>query len=97
MNKNKLFNYLIQAHETETNIQTILELQKYLLNKKTNLILYGYDSFLFDVSNHDGINVVRKIKEILERNGHLTKSKMGINYSDMKDITKKLQEKYEHN
>ena len=77
--------------------QSVLELQKYLLNKKTNLILYGYDSFLFDVSNDDGINVVRKIKEILERNGHLTKSKMGINYSDMKDITKKLQEKYGHN
>ena len=31
MNANKVFNYLIQAHETELNIKTIIELQRYLL------------------------------------------------------------------
>ena len=50
MNANKVFNYLIQAHETELNIKTIIELQRYLLDKKTDLVLYGYDSFLFDFS-----------------------------------------------
>ena len=90
MSRNKLFNYLIQAHETETNVQTILKLQEFLLNKKTKLILYGYDSFLFDFSKEDGIEIMSLIKSILERDGHLVKTKMGINYSDMKDITKRL-------
>ena len=57
LNRNKLFNYLIQAYETETNIKKILDIQDYLLGKhdgkvkKTKLVLYGYDSFLFDFSN----------------------------------------------
>jgi len=90
MNRNKLFNYLIQAYETETNIKTIIELKQYLLNKDTKLVLYGYDSFLFDFSKIDGVNILKEIKSILERNGHFVKSKMGINYLDMKDITQRL-------
>jgi|TARA_Y100000310_G_scaffold257992_1_gene266225 hypothetical protein len=91
MNKNKLFNYLIQAYETESNIKTIIEVQRYLLEKETKLILYGYDSFLFDVSNNDGVKVLKDIKNILERNGHSVKSKAGLNYGDVTDITERLQ------
>ena len=90
MNKNKLFNYLIQAYETESNIKTIIKINDYLLNKHTKLILYGYDSFLFDFSKKDGVNVLTEIKDILERNGYMTKAKMGLNYGEMKDITKRL-------
>jgi len=90
LNRNKVFNYLIQAFETESNINKILSVQNYLLNKKTKLILYGYDSFLFDFSKQDGVETLKEIKSILEENKHYTKSKMGLNYGEMKDITKRL-------
>tara|TARA_Y100001970_G_C14169379_1_gene823237 strand:+ start:487 stop:1737 length:1251 start_codon:yes stop_codon:yes gene_type:complete len=90
INRNKLFNYLIQALETESNIKKILSIQDYLLEKKTKLVLYGYDSFLFDFSNQDGVETLREIKSILEENKHYTKSKMGKNYGEMEDITKRL-------
>ena len=90
MNKNKLFNYLIQAYETESNIKTIIEINNYLLDKDTKLVLYGYDSFLFDFSKQDGVNVLTEIKNILERNGHMVKAKMGFNYGEMTDISERL-------
>jgi hypothetical protein len=105
LNRNKLFNYLIQAYETEVNIKKILLIQDYLLGKKTKLVLYGYDSFLFDFANEDGVETLREIKTILEDKicwlptnrveppvepYFMTKSKMGLNYGDMKDITKRL-------
>ena len=110
LNRNKLFNYLIQAYETEMNIKKILSIQDYLLGetydckkKKTKLVLYGYDSFLFDFSNEDGVETLRHIKKILENDipwlptnpvdykpYFMTKSKMGYNYGEMKDITNRL-------
>jgi len=90
LNRNKVFNYLIQAYETESNIKKILSIQNYLLNKDTKLVLYGYDSFLFDFSKQDGVETLKEIKNILEENKHFTKSKMGLNYGEMIDITKRL-------
>ena len=90
MNKNKLFNYLIQAYETESNIKTIIELKHYLLDKKTKLVLYGYDSFLFDFSKQDGVSTLTEIRDILERNGHMVKSQAGSNYGEMNDISDRL-------
>jgi len=90
LNRNKVFNYLIQALETESNIKKILLIQDYLLNKKTKLVLYGYDSFLFDFSQQDGVETLKDIKSILEEGKHFTKSKMGLNYGEMQDITKRL-------
>ena len=101
LNRNKLFNYLIQGYETEMNIKKILSIQHYLLRegKKTKLVLYGYDSFLFDFSEQDGVKTLKEIKKILEddcdlptnrvdyKPVFLTKAKMGKNYGDMKDIT----------
>jgi len=90
LNRNKIFNYLIQAYETESNIKKILLIQDYLLKKKTKLVLYGYDSFLFDFSQQDGVETLKDIKSFLEEGKHFTKSKMGLNYGEMQDITKRL-------
>jgi len=111
LNRNKLFNYLIQAYETEMNIKKILDIQDYLLGKhddkvkKTKLVLYGYDSFLFDFAQEDGVETLKEIKTILEDEicylpinrieppvepYFMTKSKMGYNYGEMKDITNRL-------
>ena len=90
MNRNKLFNYLIQAFETERNTKIILEVQEYLKQKETKLVLYGYDSFLFDLKKKDGANILNDIKNILEKDNYPTKIKMGYIYNGMKDITSRL-------
>jgi hypothetical protein len=90
LNKNKLFNYLIQAYETESNIKKILSIQHYLLGKKTKLVLYGYDSFLFDFSKQDGVETLIEIKNILEEDRHYTHTQAGYSYGEMSDITNRL-------
>ena len=80
MNKNKLLNYMIQATETEYNINTIIELQRYLYKKKTRLILYVYDSFLIDYSEEDGDQLLNDIQDILEQTKYMVRIQKGKNY-----------------
>jgi hypothetical protein len=54
------------------------------------LVLYGYDSFLFDIHKDDRVQVFRELKQILERNGNLVKAKAGKNYGEMVNITEKI-------
>jgi len=61
----KLFNYYIQATETETNIRKIKKIQDYLKNKQTKLVLYIYDAFIFDVSKQDGKQTLIDLENIL--------------------------------
>jgi hypothetical protein len=51
--RNKLFNYIIQSYETSNNVQLLEQVLDYLKDKKTKLILYTYDAFLFDYSQED--------------------------------------------
>lgn len=81
MNKLKLFNYIIQNLETKENIYKIIEINKLLEDKKTQLILITYDSFLFDFSIEDGKDLLKKIKEVLESSDMLVKHKYGVNYA----------------
>ena len=84
MNPQKLFNYYIQAYETERNVKLLNKLHQYLLTRETNIVHYNYDSFLFDYSKTDGVETIHEIKKILEHNGFITKTKVGNNYGDMK-------------
>jgi len=61
----KLFNYYIQATETYTNVEKINEIQDYLEDKKTKLVLYIYDAFIFDVSKLDGKQTLIDLENIL--------------------------------
>ena len=61
----KLFNYYIQAAETYNNVLKIKEIQDYLKDKKTKLILYVYDAFIFDFSKEDGKETLIKLQHIL--------------------------------
>ena len=90
MNRNKLFNYLIQSFETERNIKIIIKLKNYLKDKKTKLILYGYDSFLFDFSKLDGVDILKDIKNLIEEDNYPTKINIGYTYNKISDITKRL-------
>ena len=48
MNPSKLFNYYLQSMETEYNMAMINEVNALLGPYDTKLILYTYDSLLFD-------------------------------------------------
>ena len=65
MNPQKLFNYVLQNLETATNVRILIELHKLLRGKNTKLVLYTYDSFLFDVDKSEKLeieNIFKKYK-----------------------------------
>ena len=75
----KLFNYYIQATETYTNVEKINEIQNYLKDKKTKLVLYIYDAFIFDVSKLDGKQTLIDLENILSEKFPI-KLKVGKHY-----------------
>ena len=86
MNKNKLFNYLLQAVETEFSVKKLYEIQQLLEKTKTCLILYTYDSLLFDIPVTEAKIILPKIKQVLETGKFPVKCKVGNIYSKMNDI-----------
>ena len=91
MNANKLFNYTIQLMETENNMRVLTKLIPEIQNHKSKLILYSYDSFLLDFNMEDGLDYIKKVKEILEQKDKFpVKVSWGLNYHEMKDITEKF-------
>jgi hypothetical protein len=80
MNPQKLFNYLLQHYETANNIEILLEIHKLLVGKKTKLILYVYDSFLFDVDKKEK-NLLLEIQKIFERKKLTIKINKGSDYT----------------
>ena len=75
----KLFNYYIQATETYTNVEKINEIQDYLEDKQTKLVLYIYDAFIFDVSKLDGKQTLIDLENILSEKFPI-KLKVGKHY-----------------
>ncbi len=91
MNKNKVFNYLIQLMETENNMRMLVELIPEIEGYKSKLVLYSYDSFLFDFYLPDGLKFLKKVKGIIEQSGKFpVKVSKGWNYHEMEDITRKF-------
>jgi hypothetical protein len=82
LNKNKLFNYVLQALETERNIFILDKLSKINLNQKSVPILYTYDSILFDVDANEE-NYIREVKSIMEKDGFPVEIEIGNNYDNM--------------
>ena len=92
MNKNKVFNYLIQLMETESNMSMLTELIPKLKGYKSKLVLYSYDSFLFDFHMEDGLDFIKMVKDIIEMNDkYPVKVAKGSNYHEMKDITRNFE------
>ena len=90
MNANKLFNYTIQLMETENNMKALSALIPKLTKYETKLILYSYDSFLFDFNMSDGLDCLKEIKTTIEQEKYPVKVSWGINYHEMKDITERF-------
>ena len=71
----KLFNYLLQATETEYNILIIKEL------RDSDLVLYAYDAFLFEYDVNGDTDKAKEIRDILESNGFPVRATWGDSYS----------------
>lgn len=84
MHKMKLFNYLLQSFETEFNIQKICELRDAGLE---GLMLYTYDSFLFDVPSTNMNSFIASVKAILETDGMTVSVSVGNDYGNMVDVS----------
>ena len=90
MNPNKLFNYQLQAAETEHNMMVLNTLNDHMINLSSKLVLYTYDSFLFDYDLNDGKDTILMLKDIISEQGkYPVKLKAGVNYNAMKDMTSK--------
>jgi hypothetical protein len=84
MNPQKLFNYMLQNIESAMNTYILLDIHKLLRGKKTKIVLYTYDSFLFELGEGEK-DIEIEIKKIFEKYKLLTKT----SYGDTYDFTKK--------
>ena len=82
---------MIQLMETENNVKILNELQPKLQQYESKLVLYNYDSFLFDFNAKDGLEFLNMVKETIESGGkYPVKVSKGVNYHEMQDITEKF-------
>jgi ATP phosphoribosyltransferase len=87
MTANKLFNYYLQAVETEVSVQKLQQVQHILTAHETVIILYTYDSVMFDVPVTEAKELLPKIKHILEQGNFPTKMKVGNIYDKLNTIS----------
>lgn len=80
MNPQKLFNYILQNLETSTNALILWEIFRVLRGCKTKLVLYTYDSFLFDFSE-DEPEVLELISGIFKEFNLNIKQTEGYDYN----------------
>ena len=66
MNPQKLFNYILQNLETSMNVRILWDMCIILRKCKTKLVLYTYDSFLFDLDN-DEEGILEEIREVFKK------------------------------
>jgi hypothetical protein len=83
MNPQKLLNYVLQNLETATNVNILYEIFKVLRGKNTKLVLYVYDSFLFDYDESEP-DVMLQILGIFNKYKLQVKTKKGTNYDNIK-------------
>lgn len=80
MNPQKLFNYVLQNMETSLNVEILFRIFKLLKGKNTKLVLYTYDSFLFDVDNSE-LPVLDEIKQVFDKLKLRITEKNGTTYN----------------
>jgi len=85
MNPQKLFNYLIQNLETANNVELLKDILYLINNKKTELILYTYDAFLFDFSKEDK-ETLKSILAIFEEKKLRVKLTYGTDYDSARPL-----------
>ncbi len=79
----KVFNYLLQATETELNIDVMKRLVDFIKQTKIELTLYTYDSFLISYPIDTDTSKAKELKEIIEMGGFPVKVSWGMDYSKL--------------
>ena len=79
----KVFNYLLQALETEVNYMKMGQLWDKLGERMSRPILYTYDALLFDVHPIERGDIIRIVKEVMEGGGFPVRVYEGKNYADL--------------
>jgi hypothetical protein len=82
-NPQKVFNYLLQAVETEMNVDVMGKVLDYIKGSDIKFCLYTYDSFLFDVPTDVDKELVKGLKEIIEGSGFPVKASWGLDYGKL--------------
>ena len=82
----KLLPYILQYEETKNNTIILTKILKLLHEKKTELILYVYDSFLFDVDKEEIKEIYEDIIRIFKNEYFKLHVKIGTNYKNLKEI-----------
>ena len=82
-NPQKVFNYLLQAVETEMNVDKMKRILDYVGGSGISFCLYTYDSFLFDVPTDIDKDLIRGLKEIIEGSGFPVKASWGLDYGKL--------------
>ena len=83
LNPQKLFNYLLQATETELNMGIMKKVVEFIKQTKIELTLYTYDSFLFSYPLDTPKEDAKKLKEIIESFGFPIKADWGTDYGKL--------------
>ena len=79
MKPQKLLNYVLQNLETSTNVCMLWEIFKLLKGMNTKLVLYTYDSFLFDLDKSEK-QVIKEIIKIFKNKKLQVKYSYGDTY-----------------
>ncbi len=79
-NAQKVFNYLLQAYETEMNVDKMVKILDYIKGSGISLELYTYDSFLFDIPTDVDKELIRGLKTIIEEGEFPIKASWGKTY-----------------
>ena len=87
MTANKLFNYYLQAVETEVSVLKLKQVQDLIEPYASCMILYTYDSVLFDVDYVEAKELLPQIKQVLEQGNFPVKVKVGNIYDKIKTIS----------
>ncbi len=76
-----------QAVETEVSVRKLQQVQEMLQSYTSCMILYTYDSVLFDVNYQEARELLPQIKAVLEQGNFPVKVKVGDIYDKIKTIS----------
>lgn len=79
----KVFNYLLQALETEVNYMKMESIFDCFEGKMSKPILYTYDAFIIDVHPIERNEIISSVKSAMERGGFPVKVEEGTNYNNL--------------
>lgn len=79
-NPQKVFNYLLQSVETERNMKVLGDVLDFIEDMDIQLILYVYDSFLFDFQSKPSKEWMNGLIKLIERGGFPIKVSWGTDF-----------------